>query len=64
MGVVLDPTVQFGEPCVADTRVTTAKIGEFSSGAGRSELAQMFRLDEASVERALDFERRLAVPTS
>ena len=62
-GVVLDPTVQFGEPCLAETSVTTAHVAELAMETDAEELARAYRLDEASVRRAIDFERRLALTT-
>jgi uncharacterized protein (DUF433 family) len=61
-GVVLDPTVQFGEPCVADTRVLTSQLAEMAreTDAGPSELAELYRLDEIAVRRALAFEDELS----
>jgi uncharacterized protein (DUF433 family) len=60
--IVLDPTVQFGEPCIADTRVTTSSLAELArtANAEPSELARLYRLDEVDVLTALDFEDRLA----
>jgi uncharacterized protein (DUF433 family) len=62
-GIVLDPTVQFGEPCLAETSVTTAHVAELAVETSTSELAQAYRLDEASVIRAINFERQLALST-
>jgi uncharacterized protein (DUF433 family) len=58
-GIVLDPTLQFGEPCIAEASITTAHLAELSSQSSPAELAHVYRIDEAAVRRALEFERRL-----
>lgn len=61
-GVILDPRIQFGEPCVADTRVTTSQLAVIArSSAHRTpaEIGRLYRIDENAVRRALDFESRL-----
>jgi uncharacterized protein (DUF433 family) len=62
-GIVLDPSVQFGEPCIADTRVTTSQLAELAetSDTPPAELAHTYRLPEEQVRRALDFEQKLAL---
>jgi uncharacterized protein (DUF433 family) len=61
-GVLLDPAIQFGEPCVASTRVTTGQLAELarSSEITPLELARTYRLEESQVQAALVFEQRLA----
>ncbi len=62
-GIVLDPTVQFGEPCIVDTGVTTSQLAELTKASDTrpAEIAQTFRLREEQVRRALDFEHKLAL---
>jgi uncharacterized protein (DUF433 family) len=62
-GILLDPTIQFGEPCVVDSRVTTSQLAEMAAqeNAGPEELAKIYRLNQADVRTALEFERRLAL---
>jgi uncharacterized protein (DUF433 family) len=59
--IVVDPRVQFGEPCVAGTRITTERLAELKK-AGESilSLADSFDLTEDEVRGALEFERELA----
>lgn len=60
-GVLLDPAIQFGEPCVAATRVTTGHLAELArvSELTPAELAKTYRLEERQVHAALAFEQRL-----
>ena len=62
-GVVLDPTIQFGEPCLAETGITTSRLAAVArtEDVSAGELASMYRVDEDAVRLALDFEHRLAV---
>lgn len=62
-GVVLDPTVQFGEPCIANTRVPTEQIVEAlrSSELEPPEVARMYRVEERDVRHAVEFEEKLLV---
>lgn len=61
-GIVLDPTIQFGEPCIAETRITTRLIADLinDSGVDPSLVALSYRIGEDAVRRALQFEERLA----
>lgn len=59
-GVVLDPTIQFGEPCIVGTRMTTSQVAEVGASLPVKDVAHMYRLDPLLVERALEFERKLA----
>jgi uncharacterized protein (DUF433 family) len=59
--VRLDPTIQFGAPCVTGTRVPTAQLADFiDAGDEPSRLADLYELPPASVDEALHFERELA----
>jgi uncharacterized protein (DUF433 family) len=61
--IVVDPSVQFGEPCVAGTRVTTARLAELHTQPERESVARLastFDLPISHVEQALAFERELA----
>lgn len=59
--VVLDPKIQFGEPCIAGTAVTTGHLAELAnrSEINSADLARMYQLDENLVLIALRFEDRL-----
>jgi uncharacterized protein (DUF433 family) len=61
-GIVLDPTIQFGEPCIAETGVTTRQLAVLASSSNASpvDLARTYGVREHEVRRALEFERRLA----
>ena len=60
-GVVLDPTIQFGEPCIEETGLTTRQLATLAqkSDVLPVELAHRYRIPQLSVERALAFERKL-----
>jgi uncharacterized protein (DUF433 family) len=62
-GVVLDPTIQFGAPCIAETGITTSQMAALThfQDVGPKELAQTYRLEEQDVRRALNFERKLSL---
>lgn len=59
-GVVLNPRIQFGEPCIAETGVTTRQVTELARATPLNEVARVYRVDELSVRRAVDFEEHLA----
>ncbi len=59
-GIVLDPTIQFGEPCVSNTRITTTQLAELARYETPNDLARLYRLKWESVREALEFEDELA----
>ena len=57
--LVIDPERSFGQPIVAQTGVTTARLAQAVKAEGSIELvARLFELKPAVVRDALDFERR------
>lgn len=59
-GVLLDPQVQYGEPCIHGTRVPTQVIWAFhQAGDGLDELALMYGLQRNQLEDAIAWEKRL-----
>lgn len=60
--VALDPAVQFGEPCIANTRVQTKQLQALRDrGLEAAELAESFEIPAGAVESALEFEHELAL---
>lgn len=60
-GVVLDPTVQAGSPCVKGTRMTTRQLAELSEqGESVEDLAWAYELEPDMVRRALKYEEILS----
>lgn len=58
--VVLRPEIQFGAPCVEDTRITTASIyGLRAAGESVAALVDWFDLPEGSVTAAIAFEESI-----
>ncbi len=59
-GVVLDPKVQAGAPCLDGTRLTTRTIAELHDGGDSVEdIAWAYELEADLVQRAIDYERSL-----
>jgi uncharacterized protein (DUF433 family) len=59
--VVIDPTVAFGRPVLANAGVTTSVIQDrFLAGDSPKEMADDYRVDESDIWEALRFEQRLA----
>lgn len=59
--VLIDPTTQFGAPCVEGTRVSTETLWSFhQAGDSIVSLAKMYEIDLNQVEAALDWESRIA----
>jgi uncharacterized protein (DUF433 family) len=59
--ITLDPKIQFGEPCVAGTRVPTALLYELvRHDQSEAEIANQYRLPIARVRAAIRFESGLA----
>ena len=62
-GVVIDPQVHSGAPCIAGTRIATRLLyGMHDSGESVDEIADWYELDVSQVQSALDldWENRLA----
>ena len=60
-GVLLDPVVQFGAPCVKGTRVPTRSIwGMIEAGDSPGWVAESYRLSEEEVEAAIAWENSIA----
>lgn len=59
-GVVLDPTIQAGAPCVLGTRVPTATVAALLDGADATEVAWDLDLAIEAVNVAEQFEQLLA----
>jgi len=58
--IVLDPRVSFGAPVVAGTATRTDVVGGLAAAASVPVAADAFRIEERSVEAALQFESELA----
>ena len=60
-GVVLNPRLQFGEPCIEGTRVPTETIWAFyQSGDSVDMLAEMYSLPSPKIEAAIAWEETIA----
>jgi uncharacterized protein (DUF433 family) len=59
-GVVLNPSVQFGEPVVAGTRLPTAVVHGIVTAHDVGTAADRFRISAKQARAAVAFERRLA----
>tara|TARA_Y100000310_G_scaffold144758_1_gene144017 strand:- start:9359 stop:10054 length:696 start_codon:yes stop_codon:yes gene_type:complete len=59
-GILLTPTVQYGEPCITGTRIPTQVVWAFNrAGDSLDDLARMYGLPKAKLKVAVDWERRL-----
>ena len=59
-GVSLHPEIQFGAPCIENTRIPTAAIyGMVKGGDSPQFTARSYRISSESMEAAIDWERRL-----
>lgn len=59
-GIVLDPLVQFGAPCIKGTRIPTAALaGMVSAGDSPESTARAYRISTDDVGAACDWERRI-----
>ena len=62
--VELDPHVQFGEPCVAGTRIPTAQIAALAdAGDDEDAIARLYEVPPVAVKQAVRFEHDLAATT-
>jgi uncharacterized protein (DUF433 family) len=57
---VLDPQVQFGEPIIANSRLTTELVAAVAQSLGVESAADRFRISNIDVESAMKFESSLA----
>ena len=59
-GIVLDPKVSFGEPCLKGTRIATQVLWALTAAGDPPErIAQAYQIPVARVEAALAWERKL-----
>jgi uncharacterized protein (DUF433 family) len=58
--ISLNPIIQFGEPCVSDTRIPTRSILNKAKAGDKPEvIAKLYNLDLTKVKHALQWEERL-----
>jgi len=58
--VVLRPSIQFGAPCIAGTRIPTRAIWGMKKGGDSIEfLSRSYEVDEAKIRHAVEWELRL-----
>ncbi len=58
-GVVIDPTIQAGSPCIIGTRIPTSTILELLEDESLDAIAEEYDLTTQQVKAARDFERNL-----
>jgi uncharacterized protein (DUF433 family) len=59
--VLLDPSVQFGAPCIKDTRIPTRSIwGMIRGGDSRELVMSAYEISEEELKAAIDWEGSLA----
>lgn len=59
-GIVLNPLIQFGSPCIKSTRIpTNALAGTVAAGDSTERVATAYRLSPQTVQAACDWEYRL-----
>lgn len=59
-GICLNPKIQFGEPCIEGTRVTTRTIwSNFKAGDSLDAISTLYELDISQMKNAVEWERRL-----
>jgi len=55
-GISMDPTIRFGKPCLAGTRIDVATIlGELASGASAEDIEAEYRLTREQITAALRY---------
>ncbi|MGH9890825.1 MAG: DUF433 domain-containing protein [bacterium] len=60
-GISMDPSIRFGKPCIAGTRVDVATIiGALAEGESHTTVAGEFGLTEAQVRTALRYAAHVA----
>lgn len=63
--VVLNPLIQFGSPCIEDTRIPTRSAwAMFIGGDSPKSIAKSYSLPPFKVESALEWEKKIAGATS
>jgi len=63
--IVLNPLIQFGAPCLKDTRIPTSAVWSMFKGGDMPEsIARDYRVPLIKVQSALDWEKRIASITS
>ena len=60
VGVVIDPSIQAGSPCIDGTRILTSTILELLEDESLGDIAEEFDLTTEQVEAARDFEVNLS----
>lgn len=64
-GVILNPKIQFGEPCIQGTRIPTETIWAFNqAGDGTDILMYMYGLPQFKIEAAIAWEKKIASSAS
>ena len=59
--VLIDPAVQFGAPCIAETRIETRSIWSlYQAGDSEDSLAEAFNLQRSQVRDAIEWEQLLS----
>ena len=59
--VELNPAVQFGAPCIADTRIPTQSVWSmYKGGDSKEAIARDYGLSAAKVKSAIEWEQQLA----
>ena len=59
-GVIIDPAVQFGAPCIEGTRIQTEAVWALSrAGESAETLARMYQVEHRKIEAALEWEETL-----
>lgn len=60
--ILMNPRIQFGEPCIKGTRIRTRIIWQlFKGGDSTSYLTRAFKLTNDQIEHTLEWENRLQV---
>jgi uncharacterized protein (DUF433 family)/DNA-binding transcriptional MerR regulator len=58
--ILMNPRIQFGEPCIKDTRIRTRVLWQlFNGGDSISYLTRAFNLSREQIDHALEWENRL-----
>lgn len=63
-GIILDPEIQFGEPVIAGSRLTTELVAGVADSLGIDRAAERFCIDAASVRSAMAFQSTLAASSN
>ena len=58
--IVLRPSIQFGEPCIAGTRIPTSAVWALFKGGDNIEfLSDSYGVEQAKLLHAIEWEQRL-----